>query len=464
MLLPRLSSEVRVIELAREAGSNGRFREFRVRRYKVEAALRWLCRHSVAYRDVVINQTNVQLLPVDGDLDVGFVSRRFSDTCENENLGPAPGQHENGDDTSFLRSTHGGTLEGASVRTTDMAARVTNEATMISNAGGGSAVPPRVIHRHATCVHRWQETQYFFAMAFPTCFMPAELNSSLGPATADIPADWCARNPRDRPLVFYEYVEHLMLAADGRYQAHDTLPFALINMKQRMQSMNQTQFGLKQMPDDAPLDVDAVRSLMQSDPNQVTRLAHSITAYTEGITDTPAYWWARRREVGSLVRHMEFNHDELPFAFHTGSMAEYHWPGLWLRIHQALILQGQLEKARAVEHLRTRVGVAQPSPNFNVHSVILDTYALQNQYFVQRTAAWFHIVLEEGLGITDSWRRYEFAKERGVVHFHSLLYNSSAVKLLHACLDPLVSTTSYDWFMSALNGAEGVSSFCILTI
>lgn len=457
-LLPWLPSDVNVIELQREAGSGGRFREFRVRRHKVEGALAWLCKHSVAYSGVTIDYGRIQSLPLDGDLEVGVVSRRHGDSCDSENRGPAPGQHEDGEEESFIQSTHGGTIEGASVRTTDMAARITDEATRISNAGGTSTSTPRVIHRHAQFLRRWDEIEYFFGMTFPTCFMPEELNTSSGPPTADLPADWCARKPRDRPFAFFEWVEHLM--SIGRYQAHDTLPFALVNLKQKKQSMNQTQFGLRQMPGDAPLDLDEVRDLMKSDPNQVSRLARSITAYTTGITDTPAYWWARRQEVGSLVRHMEFYHNELPVAFHSGSMAEYHWPGLWLRIHQALVIEGQHEKARAIEHLRTRIRVTQPPSNFTVHSVILGTYALQNQYFVHRTEAWFKIVVHEGLGMTESWRRCEFAKERGTVHFHSICYNSDAASEIHGCLDPLASAISYDWFMSELNSPEEVSSRC----
>lgn len=71
-LLPRLAREVDVIELEREVGaSGGRMREFRVRRQRVEAALRWLIRNSPAYRNVTLSEENLTVLPDDGQLDVG---------------------------------------------------------------------------------------------------------------------------------------------------------------------------------------------------------------------------------------------------------------------------------------------------------------------------------------------------------------------------------------------------------
>lgn len=76
------------------------------------------------------------------------------------------------------------------------------------------------------------------------------------------------------------------------------------------------------------MDLDQVRELFQDDPNQMNRWVRSVTAYTKNITGSPAYWWARRTEVGALVRHKHFFNNELPIGFHSGSLAEHHMPGL----------------------------------------------------------------------------------------------------------------------------------------
>ena len=60
-----------------------------------------------------------------------------------------------------------------------------------------------------------------------------------------------------------------------------------------------------------------------------------------------------------------------------------------------------------------------------------------NEFFVQRTEAWFRIVIQEGLGFSHYWYRFEFAKSRGAIHFHSLLFDTDKSRLLHGCLDHL---------------------------
>ena len=106
-----------------------------------------------------------------------------------------------------------------------------------------------------------------------------------------------------------------------------------------------------------------------------------------------------------MVRDIEFHEGVLPFAFHSGSVAEYHMPGLHRCLHEYLSIVGRADAARAVEHLRTREGPQHHDPDLSVHAVLLQTPAVQNRYFHLRTAAWFRIVLGEGLGVDDYWYR-----------------------------------------------------------
>ena len=48
--------------------------------------------------------------------------------------------------------------------------------------------------------------------------------------------------------------------------------------------------------------------------------------------------------------------------------------------------------------------------------------SILNHVFVQRTATWFHEMLQGALGIMDYWYRFEFAKSRGAIHFHALIF------------------------------------------
>jgi hypothetical protein len=58
----------------------------------------------------------------------------------------------------------------------------------------------------------------------------------------------------------------------------------------------------------------------------IRRAALQVACTADSITGSPPYWWGKRKEVEALVRYILAERDELPIAFVTVSMAEYHWP------------------------------------------------------------------------------------------------------------------------------------------
>ena len=66
-ILPRLPREVDIIRVKRQ-GKDDTHKDFRVRRHRVEGALRWLKNNNPAYADVVIDEARLQDLPADGEL------------------------------------------------------------------------------------------------------------------------------------------------------------------------------------------------------------------------------------------------------------------------------------------------------------------------------------------------------------------------------------------------------------
>jgi len=348
--LPRLPAEIQVMELRRltGVGSNVRWREFKCRRHKVEAALRWLMHHSPAYSDVALSLHNLRELPVDGQVTANVVQLDEEDKADDDDCGPAPGQFPDAvEQQDEIEATHSGTVVGGQVRATAAAEMTATGLTdLLQRAGGNPAAAtaetaPTFAQPRATSFIDWKETPYFFAKSFPTLFMPDKLNTApmpppdavhrtRAPPTSDIPAEFKRRTvPRHRSLEFIAWTRHLMHAADGRYSAHPTFAFALLNLKQRAQTAASTSFAVKQLPGEQPLDLSALRQMLQDGAESIDRIARKMTAWTKGVSDSPAYWWARRQELGALVRDKLFHNDELPFSFHTGSMAEYHMPGLW---------------------------------------------------------------------------------------------------------------------------------------
>jgi hypothetical protein len=107
-VLPRLAADVKVMEFTAQVGRavNHTYRDFRVRRYKVEGALRWLCANSPAYIGVTISIDNLALLPQDGQLEVTVI-QVTEEPSDDEDKGPAeelPHRHPSWPRQSRLRS------------------------------------------------------------------------------------------------------------------------------------------------------------------------------------------------------------------------------------------------------------------------------------------------------------------------------------------------------------------------
>ena len=86
---------------------------------------------------------------------------------------------------------------------------------------------------------------------------------------------------------------------------------------------------------------------------------------------------------------------------------------------------------------------------------ILNKYTvIVNKHFVLRTEAWFQLVLKEGLGIDNFWLRYEFAKSRGAIHFHALLYAMDKSMDIRKLMDYVLQATK----ISEINTFEDITA------
>ena len=85
-ILPRLPAEVDIIRVRRQ-GKDDTHKDFKVRRQRVEGALRWLKDNNPAYGDIVIDDSRIQNLPEDGDLP-NLRTVEFSETEHSNDQGP----------------------------------------------------------------------------------------------------------------------------------------------------------------------------------------------------------------------------------------------------------------------------------------------------------------------------------------------------------------------------------------
>lgn len=442
-----LPEEIQVVHLQRRSANSRRWSDFHCRRDRVQAALVWLCEHSPAYEDVQICPERLAALPEDGELPVHVVDLDAED--DDEDRGPAPGQQAPADmdvedADADVDTTHSGTVSSEHGTASSLRQRSNEELNELlqvheqhqGQGDGNGDADVRFRQDHSRNLIDWRKHPYFFASTWPTLFMPKRVQLADGSWIKDVPAEFVRAAPRAQPISFHDYCKHLMNGSDGRYAAHPTLKFALLNIKQRQQALSQTKYGVEHMTGEQPLDLAGLREMIDNSDTQHTlaSIANKITTWGRNVTASPPYWWARKRDVEALVRQKVFENDELPVAFITGSMAEFYWPSLHRVLSQAFEVWGRPDLVAAVAPL------ADGQPPLPQHRTtvfqLLQRYStITNQVFVNRTRTWFRIVLQEGLGIEDYWYRFEFAKSRGAIHFHGLLFKRGASADLHAALD-----------------------------
>ena len=107
-ILPRLPAEVDIIRVRRQ-GKDDTHKDFRVRRHRVEGALRWLKDNNPAYGDVVIDGARIQNLPEDGELP-NLRTVEFSETERVDDQRPAPQQLDAGETDCTDDSTVSGVI------------------------------------------------------------------------------------------------------------------------------------------------------------------------------------------------------------------------------------------------------------------------------------------------------------------------------------------------------------------
>ena len=91
--LPRLVTDIDLIVVRRSGVDPTSTKEFPVRRANVLTALQWLQENNPLFRDITINQTNLDALPVDGHVD-HLLRSVTSDFVVNPTAGPAVDQSE----------------------------------------------------------------------------------------------------------------------------------------------------------------------------------------------------------------------------------------------------------------------------------------------------------------------------------------------------------------------------------
>ena len=406
-ILPRLPAELDIIRVRRQ-GKDDTHKDFRVRRHRVEGALRWLKDNNPAYGDVVIDGARIENLPEDGELP-NLRTVEYSETERIDDQGPAPQQLDVGETDSTDDSTVSGIIlpePGVNVQAQVEAA--INE--VVSEPPEGEAVEAQgnvqrpVIPWPTTGTTPASEftTPYFFTMAFPCLFPYGK-------------GDFHINRPMTCPTL-HNWAEHLLWYQDGRFARHKVWKFVFHNMIMRKRALEQSRFFVDQQLGDRHITVADLQERLARGDTFTDKLLY----FGANLCGTAQYWHQRRRELRALVEFMVNEKHGLPSCFMTGSCAEFYFPPL-RRLLEDYILQTKGEEVTLAEDSNARFKAAQE----NTHVVV--------SYFDLRTQAYHEKVLKPVFGVSDYWYRYEFAKSRGQIHWHQLSWREDRQphQLLH---------------------------------
>lgn len=128
------------------------------------------------------------------------------------------------------------------------------------------------------------------------------------------------------------------------------------------------------------------------------------------LRGTSQYWAQRGKELCSLIQFQINEGKGLPAFFTTGSFAEYHFKPL-----SRLLRMYVKETSGSDIDLSDRTKLFETLQQ-NTHIVA--------HYFDLRTKSYFQKVMSPVFGIDAFWYRQEFAKSRGMIHWHGLCWRS----------------------------------------
>ena len=479
--LPRLAKDVEYIVVERRAADGGggtdaddglrhaTYKELRVRRSKVQRALDWLCKHSDAYACVTISTANMEALPDDGPIETQV--RELDDDEEEDrhaDEGPAAAQQTGPepaeDDVAWTESGAAADAQFVGGAAAQLRADLGKMAGIVPD----DTPPDEPVFRQEYAEYvRWDETPYFFASAWPTLFLPTYRAADGEVARYHMDCDLMGAELVASTVTIAEYVKHLMTAANFRYSRHASFKFCAKSMKDARATVGQTSFGVQQMPDACQLTkadmVDMLREPCEAAATagdgaggrvgssrqagggwakppglkKLATIAQQVSSFSKNVTGSAPYWWQQKSRLDAMVTAKLQDANELPCVFFTGSMAEVHWPELHRVLHRCLDGVHQ-EEAAAVRPIAEG---REPDPGtfMTLQRCINAMLAPVNELFEARTTSWFKHVIVAGLGITDYYYRYEFAKSRGAAHWHALGWAPDAVGDLHASLDEVTS-------------------------
>ena len=351
--------------------------------------MQWLKLNNPAYSDILISQERLENLPIDSDIDLPTLD--VNEVSTSNDMGPA---HEQTDPGEIASDTESGVLLPEPA--VNIREQVENVVKNVIGPAHGPVTESRNVvtipwpSRDDTPVSEFT-TMHFFSLAFP-CLFP---NSS---------GDFYINRPRTCSSLS-DWTDHLIWYDDGRFAQHPYFKFIAHNMIMRKRTLEQSTYIVQQQLGDKHLSVCDIKEQIK---NGNTSIAEKILYFGACLRGTSQYWTQRSKELRSLIQYQINEKKGLPSFFTTGSCAEYHFKAL------KGLLQSYLEQTNSSDINLNDRSVLFSALQKNIHIVA--------HYFDIRTTSYFENVMRPVFGVQSFWYRQEFAKSRGMIHWHGLCW------------------------------------------
>ena len=253
-------------------------------------------------------------------------------------------------------------------------------------------------------------TPGFFAQAFPTIFISGSCDITV---------------PKLTNIEYHDWIEHIYYNRDNRVSAHPSLKFFLLNLRLRIQALNQGSFLVSQQLNDAHLTIPELRAKLNNDDD--TSVPRKIISIAKNFVNTGPYWKDKKKELDALTVFHKEEFGNVVAYFDTNSCAEFHW----VPLHELLVKYHIQITGEDEQNVRYKFA----NDSTFRYTVIMKNNHIVTHYFDTRLLNYMCSVGIELFDFNDYWFRYEFAAGRGMIHSHAVIFSPSHANKIKATSD-----------------------------
>jgi hypothetical protein len=386
--LPRKKVDaIRVVRSAMNKDGEIEDKIFRIRRGKVMDALLWLSRYNRLYKDIILNENNLDWMEGKAEAELEVTTTEEEDSDDGDLTSELHLRWKGMSDPD-INTTFGVMDNDPYIDTPKPSQRGLTEKlqTMADTIPDDAMIFPYVSSEPC---NEYDDELHIFCMAFPWLYP-----GGIGDFTAYY--DACGR------ISLEGWLKNLLTYHDGRFARDRAWCFFANNYANRRRNQSAGNYYVKDFHKFGPQSLEDLQEMVEKGDDQ---WINDICYFGGKVLGSVPYWRRRRDEIHSWIQYHVSQGSGSPTAFMTLSCAEFHWPDIKRLIKERCNI--------AKDHRWKEDGS---------NSTLVHEYTIVIQeYFQLRVRNWFDTVGKNVFGIKHYWLRFEFAPGRGQIHAHCLL-------------------------------------------